>query len=149
MDAIFSQLGELLRTAVPTVLIVIFVHFYLKGVFFKPLQKVLHKRYEATEGAKKHSEESLKRAAAKAAEYEAALRQARGEVYQSQDQVHRQLQEQEARAIAEARGRVEARVKEAKEGLRAEIEAAKVQLAAETGILADQIADSVLRRSLA
>lgn len=149
MDSIFHQLGELLLRAVPTVLLVIFIHFYLKYVFFKPLGNVLHRRYEATEGAKRLSEESLKHAAAKAAEYEAALRQARGDVYQSQDQVHRQLQEQETRALADARARVEARVEEAKKALRADVEAAKVQLAAETGLLADQIADTILGRSAA
>jgi F0F1-type ATP synthase membrane subunit b/b' len=149
MDAIFQQLGELLRRAIPTVLIVILIHFYLKYIFFKPLGSVLHQRFEATEGAKQLSEESLKRAAAKAAEYEAAIRQARGDVYQSQDQVHRQLQEQEARALADSRARVEARIKEAKQALHADVEAAKVQLAAETGLLADQIADSILGRSAA
>ena len=40
----------------------------MKSVFFKPLEKVLHKRYEATEGARKQAAESLERAAAKAAE---------------------------------------------------------------------------------
>jgi hypothetical protein len=50
----------------------------------KPLEKVLHSRYEATEGAKQ-------KAADKTAEYEAALRAARGEVYQSQEKLHRKL----------------------------------------------------------
>ena len=58
--------------------------------------KVLQKRYEATEGARKLAAESLERAAAKTAEYAAAMRTARAEVYQSQEQLHRELQEREA-----------------------------------------------------
>lgn len=149
MDQTLHQLGELLLRAVPTVLLVILIHFYLKGVFFKPLEKILHQRYEATEGAKKLASESLERAAGKAAEYEAAMRLARAEVYQSQEQVHRQLQEREAHSLAEARQRFDARVKEARENLRQDIERSKVQLAEETGLLADQITETILRRSAA
>ena len=68
--------GILLR-AIPTFLLVVFLHFYLKYMFFKPLDKVLHARYEATEGARLRAAESLEKAAAKTAEYEAAMRTAR------------------------------------------------------------------------
>src|ERR1044071_8128227 len=108
MDVILHQLGQLLLKAVPTFLLVILLQFYLKRVFFRPLEKVLHQRYEATEGARKAADESLARAAAKTAEYEAALRAARTEVYQSQEQLHKQLQEREAAQIAEARARADA-----------------------------------------
>jgi len=55
---------------VPTFLLVIFLHFYLKSMFFNPLEKVLKQRYEATEGSRKLAAESLERAAAKTADYE-------------------------------------------------------------------------------
>ena len=65
-------LGGILLKAVPTFLLVLLLQFYLKKVFFQPLEKVLHTRYEATEGARKLAEQSLARAAARTAEYEAA-----------------------------------------------------------------------------
>jgi len=149
MDVIFHQLGELLLRALPTVVLVTIVHFYLKGVFFKPLGKALQQRYEATEGARKLAEQSLKNAAAKTAEYEAAIRAARAEVYQAQEQAHRQAQELQAQALGEARRRIEAALNEAKAGITRDIEAAKIELAADSGLLANEIADSILGRSAA
>jgi len=149
MDTILHELGEILLKAVPTFLLVVLLNFYLKSVFFKPLEKVLHQRYEATAGARKIAEESLQRATAKTAEYEAAMRAARAEVYQYQEQVHRQLQEKEAAQIADARRSAEALVKEARAQLASDVEAARRSLAGDSEALAAQIADTVLRRSAA
>lgn len=149
MDVILQQLGQLLLKAVPTFLLVILLNFYLKRMFFGPLEKVLHQRYEATEGARKAAEESLARAAAKAAEYEDALRLARSEMYKSQEQLYKQLQEREAAQIADVRQRADAQIKAAKAELAADVQAAKASLARESETLADKIADTILRRSAA
>jgi F-type H+-transporting ATPase subunit b len=149
MDVILQQLGQLLLRAVPTFLLVILLDFYLKRMFFRPLEKILHQRYEATEGARKAADESLARAAAKTAEYEAALRVARSEIYQSQEQLHKQLQERESAQIAEARRSADAAVKAAKADLARDVEAAKESLNRESETLANQIAESILRRSAA
>jgi F-type H+-transporting ATPase subunit b len=149
MGEILSQLGQLLLRAVPTFLLVVVLHFYLKYMFFKPLHKVLHQRYEATEGARKLADESLERASKKTAEYEAALRTARAEVYQAQEQVHKQLQERETAELTEARRHAEALIQEARAALAKDVEDAKASLAHDTGVLADQITEAVLRRSAA
>ena len=149
MDVILHQLGELLLKAVPTFILVVLLHFYLKNVFFKPLEKVLHQRYEATDGARKLAEQSLERAAAKTAEYEAAMRSARAEVYQAQEQIHKRLQEQHAAQMAEARRRAEALIQEAKHRIAQEVEGAKATLAAESDALAEEIARTILRGSAA
>jgi F-type H+-transporting ATPase subunit b len=149
MEEILSQLGQLLLRAVPTFVLVVVLHFYLKYMFCKPLHKVLHERYEATEGAKKLAEESLQRASKKTAEYEVAMRSARAEVYQAQEQVHKQLQEREATELAEARRRSEALILEARAALGKDVDAAKASLSHDSEILADKIADAVLRRSAA
>src|SRR6185295_5051195 len=96
MDAILQQLGELLLKAIPTFLLVVFLNYYLKAVFFRPLEKVLQRRYEATEGARKLAAESLERAAAKTAEYEAAIRGARTDLYKTQEQLVKQMQDKQA-----------------------------------------------------
>ena len=149
MDVILHQLGQLLLKAVPTFILVVLLQFYLKRVFFKPLEKILKQRYDATEGAKKAAEESLQRAAAKAAEYEAAMRAARTDVYQSQEQFHRELQEREAAQILEARQRADATIQAARADLQKDVEAAKESLRADSEALANRIADTILRRSAA
>jgi F-type H+-transporting ATPase subunit b len=149
MDAMLHALGGILLRAVPTFLLVVMLHFYLKSIFFKPLEKVLHARYEATEGARKLAEQSLEAAAAKTAKYEAALQAAKAEIYRSQEALHKQLQEREAEAIAAARKSGEAVVKQAAESLAADVAAAKASIAADSEALANQIADSILRRSAA
>jgi F-type H+-transporting ATPase subunit b len=149
MEATLHALGGILLKALPTFLLVVLLHFYLKGVFFKPLQKVLRQRYEATEGARKLAGESLERAAAKTAEYQAAMRAARAEIYQAQEQSHKRLQEGEFAELAEARRHAEAAVQEAKTQLSSDVEAAKAGLARDSELLADQIAESILRRRAA
>jgi F0F1-type ATP synthase membrane subunit b/b' len=149
MDKIIHQLGELLLTALPTFILVLFLNYYLKFVFFKPLEKVLKQRYEATEGARKLAEESLQRAAKKTADYEETLRAARSEIYQAQEQTYRELQDRVAAQIAETRAEADAAIKRAKNELAQEVEAAKAGLAQDSEALADQIAESILRRRAA
>src|SRR5260221_508016 len=109
MDETLRQLGGILLRAVPTFLLVVLLHFYLKFIFFKPLGRILRQRYEATEGARKLAEASLAKAAEKAAEYEAALRAARAETYKELEQLRRQLQDDRAVAVREARAGAEKR----------------------------------------
>ena len=142
-------LGGILLRAVPTFLLVILLHFYLKSVFFKPLEKVLRQRYEVTEGARKLAQQSLHQAADKTAAYEAQLRAAKAEMYQAQEQLHKGLQEREAAAVADARNHAEAAIKQAKEQLAADVEAAKNTLAADSESLANEIAETILRRNAA
>jgi F-type H+-transporting ATPase subunit b len=149
MDAILRDLGGILLRAVPTFLLVIFLHFYLKGVFFGPMQQVLRKRYEATMGARKMADQSLALAAQKTAEFEAALRAAKAEVYHVQEQLHKQLQEQHATELLAARKQAEALIAQAKADLASDVEAAKAGLGRESELLANQIAESILRRSTA
>ena len=149
MDATLQALGQILLKAVPTFLLVIFLNYYLKSVFFKPLRKILQQRYEASEGARKVAEHSLERAAAKAADYEAALRRAKGEVYENQERAHKRLHEQQESELQAARKEAEGLVARAKADLGKDVEAAKNGLVRESEMLAQQIADSILRRNAA
>jgi F-type H+-transporting ATPase subunit b len=149
MDAMLHALGGILLRAVPTFLLVILLHFYLKSMFFKPLEKVLHERYQATEGARQSAEKSLAEAAAKTAHYEAELAKAKTQLYQSQERLSKELQDKEAAAIAQARQNADAAVKQEKAELAAEMEAARTRLASDSETLANQIADTILRRNAA
>ena len=145
----FQQLGEILLRAVPTIFFVIVLQFYLKSMFFKPLEKVLHERYLATEGARKAARESLERAEAKTSEYEAKIREVRNQIYLAGEQLHKQLQDKETADLTAARHRAEELIREAREQLARDTEAAKASLSQESESLATEIADALLRRSAA
>ena len=142
-------LGEILLRAVPTFLLIILLHFYLKSIFFKPLEKVLHARYEATEGARKQAEKNLAQAAAKTEQFEKALFAAKSEVYQAQEKAFKALQEQHSAAVAGARAAADDEIKRAKAALAGDIAQIKRTLDSESGALADRIADTILRRNAA
>ncbi len=145
METTLHALGGILLRAVPTFLLVILLNIYLKQVFFKPLKRVLDARYAATEGAHKTAEETLARAKAKAAECDAALRTARAEVYQAQEQLHRKLQQQREADVHAARERADAAIRQAKAELDAEMVQVKAALASQSETLADDIARTILR----
>jgi len=149
MEATLQALGGLLLKALPTFLLVVFLHFYLKYMFFKPLEKVLHQRYEVTEGARKTAEAAQARSREKSAQYEAALRAARAEIYQDQDQMRRTLEQDRVAQVRAARATAEAAVAQAKTALAAETAALKKQLEAESESLAERIAMAVLKRRVA
>src|SRR5689334_2565386 len=145
MEETLRALGEILLKAVPTFVLVFALYLYLSRMFFRPLEKVLQRRYEATEGARKLADESLAKAAAKTAEYEAAMRAARGEVYNELGQLRRQLQADHAAAIDKARQEAEGQINAAKAALQQEASHLKQQLAGESDALATQIVESILR----
>src|SRR5258708_6827683 len=105
MEETLRQLGGILLRAVPTFILVVLLHLYLKFIFFKPLQRVLQERYDATEGARRLADESLARASQKAADYEAALRAARSDTYEEIEQLRRELQDDRADSVKEARAK--------------------------------------------
>lgn len=141
------SLGGLLLRAIPTFILIVFLDFYLKGMFFRPMEKVLARRYEATEGARKEAEQSLERAAAKTTEYEAAMRKARAEVYQNQERHHKELQAGQATQLAAARQEVEAGIRKVREQVAIDVESAKAALARESEMLGEEIAGVILRGS--
>jgi len=135
--------------AVPTIIIVVILHFYLKFVYFRPMAKVLKARFDATEGARRLAEESLKKAAEKAAEYEAAIRAARAEIFRDQEKYRERLRAEHAEAIQQARQGADAMVKQARQQLADELVVAKRSLEEQTGTLAGQIVNAILRRRVA
>jgi F-type H+-transporting ATPase subunit b len=149
MDSTLQALSGLLLTALPTFFLVVFLHFYLKSMFFGPMAKVLKDRHDATEGAKRSAEKSLAAAEEKAAACEAAIRHARGEIYREKEKLLRDLQEQKAVAVREAMRAVEALVKDSKAEIAREAASAGQALEGEAAAVADQIVESILGRRAA
>ncbi|MGE5648344.1 MAG: hypothetical protein ACM336_21405 [Acidobacteriota bacterium] len=110
------------------------------------MARMLSERYKATEGARKLADDSLALASQKAAEYESAIRAARADIYREQEEFRQALRQDQAGAVAEARQRAGANVREASRQLAGELEQAKLTLALQTESLADEIVKTVLER---
>jgi F-type H+-transporting ATPase subunit b len=142
--SIFSALPPILIRALPTFLLVIALHWYLKKVLIQPIQRVLAEREKRTDGAVAASEAALADVNAKLVAYEKALYEARAGVYAEQEQNRRNLQADQAAAIEEAKKKMAAQVAAASAQIAAEAAAARASLAGESERLADQITAAVL-----
>ncbi len=139
-----QQLLDLLIGALPTVVIVFFLFFFLRWAFWTPLERVLAERRAATEGARQQAEQAIARANEKLRQYEDALRQARAEVYRQQEAGRQQAVEERNRIVREARERANQSIRQAKLEIAADVDRAKKTLEGESERLAEQIAQSLL-----
>lgn len=144
MEATLHALGGLLIKAIPTFLLVLLLHFYLKAVFFRPMAKVLEERRQATEGTRRKADELLARAAARAAEYEEAIRAVRLELFREQEAARERRRQEHAAAVQAAREQARRTVSEAQRQIQAELAAARAALEARSRTLAQEIAELLL-----
>jgi F-type H+-transporting ATPase subunit b len=144
MGQTLQALGGILLQAIPTICLLLIVHFYLKWMFFRPVREVLEKRREATEGARESAARMLKEASEKAAALEAALRKARDEIYQENEETRRGWIGEQASRLEDARRESRELIRKAKQELEAETEVAKRSLAAMADSLAEDITRSLL-----
>jgi F-type H+-transporting ATPase subunit b len=144
MQETLHALGEILQKASITVVLLILLHFYLKAVLFKPLDRVMEERRKLTEGARETAQASLAAATRKADEYEAKLRDARAAVYKQQEEIRKRWLEEQAQQATEARARSESAVKAAREAIAQDAAAARKSLQDTSATVADQIVATVL-----
>jgi F-type H+-transporting ATPase subunit b len=144
MQETLQALGGILLKAIPTVILLIILHFYLKAMLFGPLDRIMQRRRELTEGARKIAEDSLAAAARKADEYEAKLRDARAVVYKQQEEIRKRWLDEQAQQVADARGHSESTVKAAREAIAQDAAAARTSLQESSAAIADQIVATVL-----
>jgi F-type H+-transporting ATPase subunit b len=147
MDQTLHALGGILLKSIPTVVLLLFLYFYLKLMLFGPLTRVLKQRDELTAGTRHAAQKSLKDAERKVQEYEAKMREARAEVYREQEETRKRWLADQASQVDSARERTGHSVQQAKELMAGEIAAARQTLAESSSELADQIATAVLSRS--
>ena len=144
MQETLHALGGILLKAIPTIILLIILHFYLKAVLFGPLDRVMQKRRELTDGARKIAEDSLAAATRKAEEYEAKLRDARAAVYKQQEEIRKRWLEEQGQQVEEARTRSESTVKAAREAIALDADAARKSLQDTSAAIADQIVTTIL-----
>jgi len=140
------DLGGILLKAIPTVVLLGVLYFYLKAMLFGPLDRILIQRRELTEGTRKAADKSFEAAERKTQEFEAKLREARIQVHKEQEEIRRKMLEEQASQLAQIHAKSEARVKDAKDSLASQSAAAREGLAGSTADLADQIVQAVLMR---
>jgi F-type H+-transporting ATPase subunit b len=146
MEQTLQALSGILLKAVPTILLLIVLHFYLKAMLFRPLQKMLSQREALTAGARKAAEASLAAAERKAEDYEAKFRDARAEVYREQEETRRVWMEDQAKQIAAGQARTAETLTAARKQMEVETASAKASLVDTSAALADKIATTVLAR---
>jgi F-type H+-transporting ATPase subunit b len=149
MEATLKALADLLLEAVPTIIFFLFLTWYLKRVFFKPLAAILDERRKATEGVRELAQRAFEEADRKQSEFERALELARGEIYQENEKLRRQWSEEQSQAIAAARAEVERRIAEAKHEIAGEAAQAQGDLESQISNLSERIVDSLLARRAA
>jgi len=146
MGQTLQALGGILLQAIPTICLLLIVHFYLKFMFFRPMREVLEKRREATEGARESAAAMLKKADEKAAALEAALRDARAGIYQENEETRRRWIGEQTSRLDEARHQSRELIHQAKLELESDAAAAKKSLAATADSLAEDITRNLLGR---
>jgi F-type H+-transporting ATPase subunit b len=146
MEQTLHALGGILLKSIPTVVLLLFLYFYLKAMLFGPLTQVLKQREELTAGTRQAAQKSLEDAERKVSEYEAKMREARAEVYREQEETRKRWLADQASQVDGARERTGQTVQQAKEQMAVEITAARQTLAESAAALADQIATAVLSR---
>jgi F-type H+-transporting ATPase subunit b len=149
MEATLQALGALLLKAIPTIVLLLVVFLYLKWMFFRPLEKVLAERRQATQGTRQRAEALLAKASEKAATVEAELRAAREAVYQQQEEERRKWIAEQTAQVDQARQNAREVIQQARQQLEQDTAAAKRELAATAETLADQIAGRLLERKTA
>jgi F0F1-type ATP synthase membrane subunit b/b' len=149
MDKTLHDLGGIVLNGLPTFFLVLILAFFVKILYFKPLEKVLAERFRLTEGARKAAEESLKNADTRIAEYQDALNRARNEIYQEQAEFLRNLHAEQSEQARNVRAQSDARVAAIKLSITEEADAARENLEKQSDALAGQIADAILRRGVA
>lgn len=149
MDAILKQLGELLLSSIPTIFLLLIVWAAYRTLVQRKLDQVLADRHARTEGAIEQARAEIASAEARAAEYEQRLREARSQVYQTQEAARQQLMERRNAALAQARQQADEMVKKSRSDLAAEVAVARKSLNEQAEALAGKIIESVLKPAAA
>jgi F-type H+-transporting ATPase subunit b len=144
MQTILSQLGGLLLGAVPTVVLLITLLTLYKLILHNKLVAVLAERRARTEGAVEKARADMAAAEAKTQDYENRLREAKLALYKAQEARRKQIMDARTAALAEARVKADAMVKEARAAIERDVQAARGGLAAESEKLAAEIVRLVL-----
>ncbi|HEX3894416.1 MAG TPA: ATP synthase F0 subunit B [Terracidiphilus sp.] len=144
MQEIFQQLQGYFIGAVPTSLLFIVLVLAYQFLVQGPLSTTLKERRGRTEGAVDAAHKAIEQAEKRAAEYDAKLRQARGEVFKAREERIKKWSAERDTALDAARKAAGSRVSQAKVELETEAEQARKVVQSSVGELAGQVVRAVL-----
>lgn len=144
MQDIFQQLQGFFIGAVPTSLLFIVLVLAYQFLVQGPLMATLTERRARTEGAVEAAHKAIEKADARAAEYDAKLRQARAEIFRAREERIKLWSAERDAALDAARKAAGARVGQSKAELEQEVEKARTLLHASVSELASQVVHAVL-----
>ena len=144
MQEIIGQIGALLLSAVPTIVLFIVLVLAYQFLVQGPLTRTLSERRARTEGAIEDAHKAIAQAEARTAEYAARLRQARTEVYKVREQRVKLWNADRDTALEAARKVAGVKVSQARAELEAEAAEARRTIQASAGDLARQVVLAVL-----
>jgi F-type H+-transporting ATPase subunit b len=148
MGETLHQLGGLLLGSVPTVIVLACLYGLYTVIVHRPMQQVLMKRREMTEGAVEKSRADIAAAEARTAEYEQRLREARAAVFRAQEARREAALEARIHAVNHAREEARTQVSAAKQTIEADRRVAERTLEAEAESLAREIIRRVLQPAM-
>ena len=149
MDAILRQIGELLISSIPTIIGLLIVWAGYRFIVHGKLEKVLEQRHALTQGAVERAQQEIARAEERTAEYERRVREARAEIYKTQQANRQRVVEARNAALAEARKQAGDRVKEARVSLVSTVEQSRAALRQQADALADKVVETILKPAAA
>jgi len=149
MDAILRQIGELLVNSIPTIISVLILWTAYRFIVHGKLRQVLAERHALTEGAIERAQQEIATAEKRTAEYEQRVREARSQIFKTQQANRQRVMEERNTALAESRQRAGEMVKKARAVLEAETAGAKGTLEQQASVLADQVIATVLKPAAA
>ncbi|HEY1214144.1 MAG TPA: ATP synthase F0 subunit B [Bryobacteraceae bacterium] len=149
MNSTLQGLITLLIQSVPTIVFFIVLTYYLKYIFFRPIQQVLDERRRATEGIRELAERANAVADQELSEFERALHQARHEIYKNNDELRKQWSEEQIAALEKARAEAAEKLASARRLIDEEFRQAEGELQTVVEPLSEEIVHSLLRRRAA
>jgi F-type H+-transporting ATPase subunit b len=149
MNSTLQGLITLLIQSVPTIVFFIVVTYYLKYIFFRPIQQIMDERRRATEGIRELAEKANAAADQELSAFERALQQARQEIYKNNDELRTRWSEEQMASIEQARAEAAKRLASARQLIDQELRQAEGELHAVVEPLSEEIVHSLLRRSAA
>ena len=144
-QALLQALEGFFIGAIPTIIFILLLFGAYRSLVHNPLQKVLRQRYERTEGAVAKAQADIAVAAAKSAEYELRLREARQAIFKTLEARRQKLTQAREAALHESRVRAQQTVKEARAALELEVVEAKKKLHQDAAALAAEVVRTILR----
>ncbi len=145
MDILHS-LGQLFLGSVPTIIIVLLFYFFLRSVFFTPIQRAMAEREARIDGARAEAAAVEAEAKHEMESYHDALSQARAKIFSEQEAVRHEALENRGKLLKAMRVRAQEEVLAATKRIETESQAARAQVEREVPTLAGDIVRVILEK---